>query len=444
MWSLIENTASLVECIIITGFTTLVLGYKNPRHKYLKYIIYTLAVFIDCIFLVNYLPPKIAETFPGILQILISFVYALLFLRGTVFLKCYISFISNYMIFLINIPVMLIFSGILNSSVHTTIYMQGFIRIVILVLTKVLYFLLTFAFYKWYKHNLKHADFRLNNFEWFSMLLLSAISFAIGLYIFQTNINQFKPIVITVSSLAALAINALVLHCLLRSAQNRYKAEEIKFYQLENQAMKTNLDNYIKQEAEISKIKHDMENVALTTTTLLQKHNYEKVQQHFSQMFDKLHNTNILHTDIKNVYINAIIQQKYSQCKSNNKNIDFICNSNGIFQKNEEIFNIDIFDICTIIGNLLNNAIEAYKEDFNNYEIRINLNGTKSVYQIEISNTIKGSVLSGNKALKTSKSDTKNHGIGIKSVKSRAEKYNGKTQFTEENGQFVARVWLMA
>ena len=99
MWSLIENAASLVECIIITGFTTLVLGYKNPRHKYLKYIIYTLAVFIDCIFLVNYLPPKIAETFPGILQILISFIYALLFLQGTVFLKCYISFISNYMIF---------------------------------------------------------------------------------------------------------------------------------------------------------------------------------------------------------------------------------------------------------------------------------------------------------------------------------------------------------
>ena len=126
------------------------------------------------------------------------------------------------MIFLINIPVMLIFSGILNSSVHTTIYMQGFIRIVILVLTKVLYFLLTFAFYKWYKRNLKHADFRLNNFEWFSMLLLSAISFAIGLYIFQTNINQFKPIVITVSSLTALAINALVLHCLLRSAPVSY------------------------------------------------------------------------------------------------------------------------------------------------------------------------------------------------------------------------------
>lgn len=443
MWSLIENAASLVECIIITGFTTLVLGYKNPRHKYLKYIIYTLAVFIDCIFLVNYLPPKIAETFPGILQILISFIYALLFLQGTVFLKCYISFISNYMIFLINIPVMLIFSGILNSSVHTTIYMQGFIRIVILVLTKVLYFLLTFAFYKWYKHNLKHADFRLNNFEWFSMLLLSAISFAIGLYIFQTNINQFKPIVITVSSLAALAINALVLHCLLRSAQNRYKAEEIKFYQLENQAMKTNLDNYIKQEAEISKIKHDMENVALTTTTLLQEHDYAKLEKHFSQIINDLQVTDILHTDIKNVYLNAIIQQKYTKCKSKIKNVNFTCAADETFRKNEEIANIDIIDLCTIIANLLDNAIEAYTE-CNDYDIRINLDYINNSYRIEISNTIKGSVLSGNKTLKTSKSDTKNHGIGIKSVKSRAEKYNGKTQFTEENGQFVARVWLMA
>lgn len=443
MWSLIENAASLVECIIITGFTTLVLGYKNPRHKYLKYIIYTLAVFIDCIFLVNYLPPKIAETFPGILQILISFIYALLFLQGTVFLKCYISFISNYMIFLINIPVMLIFSGILNSSVHTTIYMQGFIRIVILVLTKVLYFLLTFVFYKWYKHNLKHADFRLNNFEWFSMLLLSAISFAIGLYIFQTNINQFKPIVITVSSLAALAINALVLHCLLRSAQNRYKAEEIKFYQLENQAMKTNLDNYIKQEAEISKIKHDMENVALTTTTLLQEHDYAKLEKHFSQIINDLQVTDILHTDIKNVYLNAIIQQKYTKCKSKIKNVNFTCAADETFRKKEEIANIDIIDLCTIIANLLDNAIEAYTE-CNDYDIRINLDYINNSYRIEISNTIKGSVLSGNKTLKTSESDTKNHGIGIKSVKSRAEKYNGKTEFTEENGQFVARVWLMA
>lgn len=444
MWVWIENTASLTECIIITGFTTSVLGYKNPRHKYLKYIIYTLAVFADCIFLVNLLPPKIAETFPGILQILISFIYALLFLRGTVFLKCYISFISNYMIFLINIPVMLIFSSILNSSMHTTIYMQGFIRIVILVLTKILYFLLTFTFYKWHKRNLKYADFRLNNFEWFAMLLVSVVSFTIGLYIFQTNIARTNVVVIVVSSVVALAINALVLHSLLRSAQNRYKEEEIKFYQLENQAMKTNLDSYINQEAEVRKIKHDLENVALTTTTLLQKQDYEKIQQHFSQIINDLQVTDILHTGIKNAYVNAIIQQKYTKCKNAMNNVNFTCVADETFQKNEEIANIDIIDLCTIIANLLDNAVEAYKENFSMYEVNINLDYVNDYYRIEISNTINESVLAENQNLETSKSDAKNHGIGTKSVRSRAEKYNGKTQFTEENGQFVARVWLMA
>lgn len=127
-------------------------------------------------------------------------------------MKFYISFLSNYMMFLINIPVMLIFSSLLNSAMHATIYMQGTVRIAILLLTKIFYFLVTFTFYKWYKRNLKHADFRLGNFEWFSMLLLGGISFAIGLYIFQTNITRLQPVVITISSLAALVINSLVLY----------------------------------------------------------------------------------------------------------------------------------------------------------------------------------------------------------------------------------------
>ena len=201
--------------------------------------------------------------------------------------------------------------------------------------------------------------------------------------------------------------------------------------------MKTNLDNYIKQEAEISKIKHDMENVALTTTTLLQKHNYEKVQQHFSQMFDKLHNTNILHTDIKNVYINAIIQQKYSQCKSNNKNIDFICNSNGIFQKNEEIFNIDIFDICTIIGNLLNNAIEACETCEDKKAIKFKFVKEDDMIIIAVKNSFNYDVVYENGEIKSTKtSSVDEHGVGIKNVLKIIEKYGGAYVIEDKNKEF--------
>ena len=79
MWSLIEHSASLAEAVIITGFTTMVLGYKSPGHKCLKYIVYTLVSFINIAFLANYLPAKVSETLPGISQLIISMIFAVLF-----------------------------------------------------------------------------------------------------------------------------------------------------------------------------------------------------------------------------------------------------------------------------------------------------------------------------------------------------------------------------
>ena len=84
----------------------------------------------------------------------------------------------------------------------------------------------------------------------------------------------------------------------------------------------------------------------------------------------------------------------------------------------------------------------AYTDSFKDYEIIIKLDVFGGAYSVEISNPIEKSVLAHNSRLKTSKTDVKNHGLGIKSVKRRAEKYNGNAEFTEENNRFVARVWL--
>ena len=118
------------------------------------------------------------------------------------------------------------------------------------------------------------------------------------------------------------------------------------------------------------------------------------------------------------------------------------CHASGDFSKTDGFENVDIIDICTIIGNLLDNAIEAYTDSLKDYEIMIKLDMFGGAYSIEISNPIEKSVLTHNSRLKTSKPDAKNHSLGTKSVKRRAEKYNGNAEFTEENNRFVARVWL--
>lgn len=442
MWSLIENAASLTEAIIITGFTTMVLGYKSQRHKLIKYIIYTLLSFINSIFLVNYIPAKVSETIPAISQLIISVVFAVIFLKGNLFFKFYITFINNYMIFLINIPVMMIFNSFLDGNgLYATVYIQGSVRIAILVITKLLFALTSYCFYKWYQKNLRYADFSLGSSEWIVLLFICAISFAAGLYVFQKNISQYKPMIMTISSLVAFVINGLALYGLFRSAQNRKKEEEIRFYQNENKAMKITLDNYINSELETKKIRHDIKNTALTLVYMIDRHEYETVKSHFFDIIDTLDKTEILNTGIKNTYINAIIQMKYNTVK--NKNIELSCSVNKAFKENESLLCIDVIDMCTIIANLLDNAIEAYNDKFTDYNISIKLNMIGNTYLIEVSNPIEKSVLTHNNRLKTSKPDAKNHGLGIKSIKSRAEKYNGRTEFTEECGKFVARVWLM-
>ena len=441
MWSLIEHSASLAEAVIITGFTTMVLGYKSPGHKCLKYIVYTLVSFINIAFLANYLPAKVSETLPGISQLIISMIFAVLFLKGNLFFKFYIIFINNYMIFLINIPVMMAFNSFLDGNgLHAAVYIQGAVRIAILVITKLLFALASYGFYRWYRKNLRNADFSFGSAEWIALLFICAASFAMGLYVFQQNVSRYKPLIMTFASLIALVINGLSLYGIFRSAQNKQKEEVLRFYQNENKVMKSNLESYSKADSEVRRMRHDYENTVLATINLLEHNKSSTVIEHYSKLINDIKKTDILEIGVKNIFIKAIIQQKYSLCS--NKEIEFECNSSGIFKNSEDIKGVDIIDICTIIANLLDNAVEAYNDKLDNYDIEINLDSINNSYRIEISNPIEKSVLAYNSRLKTSKTDVKNHGLGIKSVKRRAEKYNGNAEFTEENNRFVARVWL--
>lgn len=61
---------------------------------------------------------------------------------------------------------------------------------------------------------------------------------------------------------------------------------------------------------------------------------------------------------------------------------------------------------------------------------------------IAVKNSIAESVLLNNPDLKTDKQNKSEHGFGIKSIKQIADKYDGSIEFNEENGVFIAEVWL--
>lgn len=101
----------------------------------------------------------------------------------------------------------------------------------------------------------------------------------------------------------------------------------------------------------------------------------------------------------------------------------------------------DDMDLCIVISNLLDNAIEAeIKEEYAAIDLSISIIG--NYLNIRLKNRISRSVLKNNQKLQTTKSDKEHHGLGILSVMDVVQQNDGMHEFYEDDNWFVANVML--
>ncbi len=106
-----------------------------------------------------------------------------------------------------------------------------------------------------------------------------------------------------------------------------------------------------------------------------------------------------------------------------------------------EKISINEEDFCTIILNLLDNAIEAsIKEKDPDIQIYLNIKNNYLVFCIK--NRVGHNVLKDNPKLCTSKKDTSAHGLGLKIIKRAIRNSNGIFDVSIKNNYFVATVMM--
>ena len=117
---------------------------------------------------------------------------------------------------------------------------------------------------------------------------------------------------------------------------------------------------------------------------------------------------------------------------------------NGIQMHTEIEFprntNIRSVDLCAIVGNLLDNALEAagqVPEPERRY-IRLIVRRINQMLVIKVENSFTTLPASKDGELKTSKEENGLHGWGLKSARTAAEKYNGCIQTSYEGNTFRA------
>ena len=105
------------------------------------------------------------------------------------------------------------------------------------------------------------------------------------------------------------------------------------------------------------------------------------------------------------------------------------------------------FDINVLLGNLLENAIEAAGKTERKY-LSVHVKLKRGILKVKIENSFESSHIlyeeqhGKDMVLKTTKPFTEQHGIGLKNVKKIVEKYNGTMAVTTQEGIFCVNLLL--
>lgn len=203
--------------------------------------------------------------------------------------------------------------------------------------------------------------------------------------------------------------------------------------------LKQERENYVMEIAhsEIEKIKelrHDMKNHLTFMSYLVNEGRTEELKEYLEQYSTELYDA-LQFSLCGNYAIDYILNFEIRRANSCGVKIDY-----KIFVPPQLPF--DDKDLCSLLTNILDNAIEAAAK-MTNKTIELKLEWKNDVFLIHCSNATdqftEGKISSH---IPTTKRNREVHGYGMKIIRSIVKKYNGTVKITVKDGKFRLSLYL--
>lgn len=183
--------------------------------------------------------------------------------------------------------------------------------------------------------------------------------------------------------------------------------------------------------------KHDYRNHLAVMQELLAKENYGQLEKYIAAQQDTLPQS-FSEITTGHIVIDAILTGKYSEMKANGISFRY----SVLLPEKLPLSDIEI---TGILGNLLDNAIEACKLYAKNSEtspqVALTIKPQRNIVHICVKNASQGIYRYGkNGDLETTKADTSLHGNGLKQVHSIVEEHGGFCKITAADNDFTVNI----
>ena len=186
----------------------------------------------------------------------------------------------------------------------------------------------------------------------------------------------------------------------------------------------------------LKQIRHDMKNHIIVIEELAKTQDNDKILDYISNLYDKLGQAKVF-SDTGIIAIDSVLNYKLTQAEK--KGIDVTSEitipNNLEFQSN---------DFVAILGNLLDNAIEATSKLNDNKYIKLHIKYNKGTVFIAVKNSFDGKLNIVGNEYKTTKDSDSLHGIGMKSIETTIKQYNGEMKVSHTNNEFLVKIILFS
>lgn len=433
VWDLFKILVSVYEGFNLYYYIFAFLDYnfKSQRSK----ITYSAGAIIHtCIVLVlNYF--TFYEGILGLIYMLFTLIYSILILqKGKI--KTFFVVISGYVwVLSINVFVATFISNISSSELSDIYSKHIFERFMLIFIAQLL---VTYV-YRVTLKLFKKTDVKLQSGECGLIVIVFSISFVVIMlnHFVQLNYNVAEQHHkwLLLSNLGIIIINIVCYFMVIRLSKANSAKVEYELQMIDLNYKKQYAENIKSQHEEIRRIRHDMKQSYQVLQQFVVENKFDELAEYLPQICEQINKISSA-VDTNHSIINAILNTKLSFAKS--QGIKTLCSS--VKQIHAE--KIEEIDLCHLIGNMMDNAIEAALKipcKKTKY-VEVSITERNSMILIIVRNSYQDDLI--DKGLNTSKDNKDKHGFGVKTIRKIAKKYQGSADFYTEGNLFCCSVML--